>query len=55
MGAFDYLKPSDLALRYRPKPDSPQEAMRRWPRVTAHVICESLGYATPSKAALTAC
>jgi len=26
--------------------------MRKWPRVTAHVICESLGYATPSKAAL---
>ena len=25
--------------------------MRRWPRLTAHVICESLGYATPSCAA----
>jgi hypothetical protein len=23
----------------------------RWPRVTAHVIAESLGYATPDKAA----
>lgn len=25
--------------------------MRRWPRITANVICESLGYATPSVAA----
>lgn len=25
--------------------------MRRWPSLTAHVICESLGYATPSTAA----
>jgi hypothetical protein len=25
--------------------------MARWPRLTAHVICESLGYATPSRAA----
>lgn len=27
------------------------EAMRRWPYLTAHVICESLGYATPSVSA----
>ena len=26
--------------------------MQRWPRLTAHVIAESLGYATPSKAAI---
>lgn len=25
--------------------------MKRYPRITAHIICESLGYATPSKAA----
>ena len=25
--------------------------MRRWPRVTAHLIAESLGYATPTEAA----
>jgi hypothetical protein len=27
------------------------EVRRRWPRVTAHLIAESLGYATPDKAA----
>lgn len=25
-----------------------EEVVRRWPRLTAHVIAESLGYATPS-------
>jgi len=25
--------------------------MRRYPRITAHIIAESLGYATPSRAA----
>ncbi len=25
-----------------------EEVMRRWPRLTAHIIAESLGYATPS-------
>ena len=29
-----------------------QEIMRRYRRITAHVIAESLGYATPTKAAL---
>ncbi len=28
------------------------EIMKRYPRITAHVIAESLGYATPSFAAL---
>ncbi len=28
-----------------------EEVMRRYPRLTAHVIAESLGYATPSCAA----
>ena len=28
-----------------------EEAMRRWPRLTAHVIASSLGYATPTCAA----
>ncbi len=28
-----------------------QDALRRWPRVCAHVICHSLGYATPTTAA----
>ena len=29
----------------------PREALKRWPRLCAHVICHSLGYATPSRAA----
>ena len=28
-----------------------QDALRRWPRVCGHVICHSLGYATPRAAA----
>ena len=35
----------------RKKPETADEVMRRWPRITAHIICHSLGYATPSKAA----
>lgn len=31
---------------------TPEEAMRRWPRLCAHMICESLGYFTPRSAAL---
>lgn len=27
------------------------EVLRRWPYIVAHVICESLGYATPMRAA----
>ncbi|GAH43872.1 unnamed protein product, partial [marine sediment metagenome] len=30
---------------------SPIEIMRKYPRITAHIIAESLGYATPSCAA----
>lgn len=30
---------------------STNEMMRRYPRITAHIIAESLGYATPSFAA----
>ncbi len=33
------------------KPETPEQFMRRYPRVTAHIICESLGYATPTTAA----
>ena len=32
--------------------ESPQNIMRRYPRITAHIIAESLGYATPTTAAL---
>lgn len=28
-----------------------EDVRQRWPRVTAHVIAESLGYATPDRAA----
>ena len=28
-----------------------EDVRKRWPRVTAHVIAESLGYATPDRAA----
>ena len=51
MGVFDYISPGKLRSRYRPKPESSEEVMRRWPCLTAHLICESLGYATPSRAA----
>ena len=33
------------------RPENPQEVMRRYPRVTAHRIAESLGYPIPSRAA----
>ena len=33
-------------------PTSPHEFMRRYPRTTAHIIAESLGYAIPTKAAI---
>jgi hypothetical protein len=29
-----------------------EDALRRWPRVVAHLICESLGYFTPEAAAM---
>ena len=29
-----------------------EEVRKRWPRVTAHVIAESLGYAVPNVAAM---
>ncbi len=32
--------------------ETPEEIMGRYPRITAHIIAESLGYATPTKAAL---
>jgi len=35
----------------RKKPQTPEEFMRRYPRTTAHIIAESLGYAPPSRAA----
>ncbi len=35
----------------KPKPTNAEEFMRRYPRITAHIISESLGYAMPSRAA----
>lgn len=35
----------------RPKPASREEVLQRYPRICAHIICESLGYCTPSSAA----
>ena len=34
------------------RPESVHEFLRCYPRICAHIIAESLGYATPSKAAL---
>jgi len=35
----------------RQTPVTRADALRRWPRIVAHVIADSLGYATPSLAA----
>ncbi len=35
----------------RPSPRTYQDYLRRYPRICAHIIAESLGYATPSRAA----
>lgn len=35
----------------RKRPEAPEAFMRRYPRVTAHLIAESLGYFTPTAAA----
>jgi len=36
----------------QPKQESPHDIIRRYPCLVAHLIAESLGYATPTKAAL---
>ena len=35
----------------RPRPAAREEFLKRYPQITAHIISESLGYATPSSAA----
>ena len=35
----------------RPRPTSSQEVLERYPLLTAHLICESLGYFSPTAAA----
>lgn len=36
----------------RAPPETQQEILQRWPTLTAHLICESLGYMTPDHATL---
>lgn len=36
---------------YNPRPKSSENYLRRYPRICAHIIAESLGYATPTMAA----
>ena len=31
--------------------EKPEDYLRHYPRIVAHIICESLGYATPTRAA----
>lgn len=40
-----------MLLKTRPLPQNISEALNRWPRLTAHLICHSLGYFTPEAAA----
>ena len=37
--------------RPRPHLEGPSDYLRRYPRICAHIIAESLGYATPTTAA----
>jgi hypothetical protein len=38
-------------VRKHPRLSEPEDILQRCPRLVAHVICESLGYATPRLAA----
>jgi hypothetical protein len=40
-----------MTLQIRAKPKNSLEVMKRYPRLTGHLICESLGYFTPQAAA----
>ena len=42
---------STLTAIPRSKPNSQEEVLRRYPQLTAHLMCESLGYFTPGSAA----
>jgi hypothetical protein len=37
-----------MRMRKPKKPLSTEEVMKKYPRAIAHIIAESLGYATPS-------
>lgn len=43
---------SERSFRPTPILQTPEDYLRRYPRITASIICESLGYATPTKAAI---
>ena len=40
-----------MATTHRAKPKTREEVLQRYPRLTAHLICASLGYFTPGAAA----
>ena len=42
---------SSVQSKPRPKPQSMQEVIQRYPRLTSHMVCDSLGYFTPEAAA----
>lgn len=47
-----YVRPvRGVSLYGLPELDSAIAVARRWPRIVAHMICESLGYCTPGTAA----
>lgn len=42
---------ASVLLSKRPNLNTVGAVLRRYPRVCAHIICESLGYATPTRTA----
>lgn len=43
--------PREVQITVKPAEPNAYSIAKRWPRLTAHVICESLGYCTPESAA----
>lgn len=41
----------ERSVRSRPSPSTAQDYLQRYPRICAHIICHSLGYASPTTAA----
>ena len=46
------MKCDDTRSRINKDLETPSDYLREYPHVCAHVICESLGYASPTKAAM---
>ncbi len=46
-----FVKIAIKNMKMRKKPETIEEVMKRWPSLTGHVICHSLGYCTPRSAA----